>query len=56
MDEVVATLSLVALILVLFSSTLTYLAYVLAGIAYSLLECGASTWDCSWGDCILVLV
>lgn len=41
MDEVVATLSLVALILVLFSSTLTYLAYVLAGIAYSLLECGA---------------
>ena len=39
--KVVATLSLVALILVLFSSTLTYLAYVLAGIAYSLLECGA---------------
>lgn len=39
--KVVATLSLIALILVLFSSSLIYFAYVLAGIAYVLLECGA---------------
>ena len=39
--KVVTTLSLAALVLVLFSSELTYLSYVLAGIAYSLLECGA---------------
>ena len=39
--KVVATLSLIALILVLFSSSLIYFAYVLAGIAYALLECGA---------------